>query len=203
MKWGVRRKASTQDIKGARTRLKRESSAYRQESKKLSGATGAKKTALEADLRKRQQKYLNNPDRVIAARMTRGEKFVSVLLGAQSGVGLAGAAAGIAGTSGLSRRIEYKQEKGKYKVAKNARVQKRIGYDQAARPLIRAGALFAPQLLAAVGQQAVSAIGIKVATKAATNRETAKNAATGIASTAAKLKYAKTAKGAYKITTMK
>lgn len=202
MKWGHRKAATGTEIKDARSRLKVQSSAYRQQSKKLDTTTGARKKALENRLRKSQQAYLNNPDRIIAARMTRGEKLVSLVLGsAEAGVGIGAAAAGIAGTSAVSRRIEFKQDNGGYKVKKNAKVQKRIGYDQLARPLIQAGAAAAPSILTIVGSSTAASIGARAATNRAAAKAAPKNA---IGSAAAKLKFAKAGRGgAFKITTMK
>jgi len=202
MKWGHRKAATGRDIIAARRRLKAEARVYRKESRKLDTATGERKTRIEADLRKRQQNYLNNPDRVIAARMTRGEKAAALLLGSQSGIGLAGAVGSIAGTSALSRRIEFKQDTGAYKIDKSTKVQKRIGYDQMARPLIQVGSGLAAGLLKDVGSKASVAIGTRAASKRAAAKAAGKTRALG--STAAKIKYVKpNFRGVHNITTLK
>lgn len=81
MKWGKRKKATAKDIYTARARLMKDGAAVPKQ----------------------------DSDRIIAARMTRGEKVVSVLLTGPIGL------TAIAATSGVSRRIEYKQDKNRDK----------------------------------------------------------------------------------------
>lgn len=203
MKWGHRQKATGAQVVAARKNLRKETRAYRQDYKKYKKAAdgSARKSVLEAKLRKRQEDYLNNPDRVIATRMTAGEKFTTALLTSETGPGFALSLGVIAGTSVASRRIEYKQENGGYKVGKNAEVKSRIGRDQTARALANAGALVAPSLVQVLGKTSAATIGAR----AAANRhaaQTAYRAPKGIAAAAEKLKYAKQARGAFKITTL-
>jgi hypothetical protein len=111
MKWGkTRARGTTRDIHGARQRQH-----YRQE-EVAKAAREVNKTAAfkgnKADFTKAYRHYektitdlQNNPDRAIAVRMTRGEKVLAVALAGPIGL------AAIAGTSGVSRRLEYKQDK--------------------------------------------------------------------------------------------
>lgn len=122
MKWGkTRAKASRSDIMSARTRNKsRTRKIERQESKinTLKGKGQASKKE-EKTLATMKSDYLKSPDRVIAARMTRGEKAATIIMGVGVGnvlapVALPVAVAGVIGTSARSRRIESKQEDGAY-----------------------------------------------------------------------------------------
>jgi hypothetical protein len=111
MKWGVTRQVATGgQIRSARHRVGLQKIAVTQARRNISSATTAKSKAnaiqKHADLK---MALLNNPDRVIAARLTRGEKIASFLL-----LTPAGATGLIAGTSAVSRRIEYKQDKNQY-----------------------------------------------------------------------------------------
>lgn len=213
MKWGVRRaqdglsdatglqignrqKATGKQVVAARRRLVTQSNAYGREFKKYETAKGRKKpnaervAQLEASLRRREKEYMNDPDRVVAARMTRGEKFFQAWATTNTGgLGLAASGAVLAGTSGVSRRIEYKQKNGGYKQRQGA-VKKQLGGHRY-RGLVTLGASAAPMMAAMAGQRATATI----LTRAANNREAAK--------AASKLKYAKVSRGAYKVTTMK
>lgn len=111
MKWGVTRQVATgSQIRSARHRVQGQQIALKQAKRSVRSATTAQAKAnaekKHADLK---MALLNNPDRVIAARLTRGEKAASLLLFSPIG-----AAALIGGTSAASRRIEYKQDKNKY-----------------------------------------------------------------------------------------
>jgi len=111
MKWGVtRQQARGGDIRAARARLVLERQKVKQAKRKVSEASTAKDKAAAAqkhvDLK---MGLLNNSDRVIASRLTTGEKVATALLFSP-----VGAAALIGTTSATSRRIEYKQDKGKY-----------------------------------------------------------------------------------------
>lgn len=114
MKWGHKRqKAGPTQIRAARRNVDAQARAYRanvQKVKKLQ-AGSAKRSAGEKALAKQKVAYLKNPDRVIAVRLTRGEKLASVIIaGPLLGTGFLP----IIGTSVASRRIERKQDKGRY-----------------------------------------------------------------------------------------
>lgn len=116
MKWGKRRlTANTSQIHRARGKVytqKKKISA--QEAKVDSKDRGTKDRKVEEKkLSDLKVSFLNNPDRVTAARMTRGEKALAGFL-VLSGVGTIPAVGAVVGTSARSRRIEQKQDKGKY-----------------------------------------------------------------------------------------
>jgi hypothetical protein len=221
MKWGVhnvadavsektgmqitgRQKATGKQIKAARKRLEGQSKVYKREFRKYDklADTSTQKKQLEASLRKREQAYLKSPDRVIANRLTTGEKFLTAYFAAGTGgLGAGVAASTIATTSAVSRRIEYKQKHGAYNKAPTGKVKSSIGA-QKARKFALTGAALLPGILQVAGQHASSAI----ITKAAANRNAAAAGAKvlKIGATAAKTSFAKQGlRGAYKITTMK
>lgn len=113
MKWGSRRqRGSGAAIRTARTNTARQKTDIgKAEIKVLRAKPGSKeqKQAIK-EHGKLTMAHLNNPDRVLAARLTRGEKAASFLL--LTPIGAAGL---IGATSAVSRRIEYKQDKGKYR----------------------------------------------------------------------------------------
>jgi hypothetical protein len=82
-------------VKDSRTRLK---------SGRAAEGPSAK---LKKNLDDAEKDFLDNPDRAIAVRMTRGEKALSLALAGPVGLVLIGA------TSATSRRIEQKQDKKK------------------------------------------------------------------------------------------
>lgn len=108
MKWGKHRaKADASEIRGARHRVQGQAMNLHNAKKAASRIKdSAQREAAQSEVAKQKVAFLNNPDRVVAARLTRGEKAVGLLLG--FGV------APIAVTSAASRRIERKQELGKY-----------------------------------------------------------------------------------------
>lgn len=213
MKWGQGKKATDKDIQKARKRLKAQSKAYRKEYKKYDRAAegSVRKQALETKLRRLEQNYMKDPDRVVAARMMRGEKFGTAYAAVMASVTTGGfgtpvnaAIAGgtIATTSAISRRIEYKQDRGDYnKIDKRQPVSKKIGF-QTGRTLLVNGAAAAPGLAGLIGPMA----SLTITQKAASNRAAAKAAASApkaIATAAEKLKYVKPGRGGtFKITTM-
>lgn len=111
MKWGkTRARANGAQIRQARRRLGKEQADLFEKQdavKSLQKGTSARAKG-EKELAKQTTAFLNNPDRVTATRLTRGEKAVLLVLGGPVG------AAGIALTSGVSRRVERKQDLGKY-----------------------------------------------------------------------------------------
>lgn len=113
MKWGVtRQRASGSGIRAARTNVARQKTAVGKAELKIHTARTDKdrKEAIKTHAALKME-MLNNPNRVVAARLTRGEKAASFLL-----LTPIGATALIGATSAVSRRIEYKQDKNRYKV---------------------------------------------------------------------------------------
>ena len=113
MKWGKHRaKANGTQIRAARRNVRRQAEdVLDQRDKVKAKAKGSTDRAKEQKkLDKMKTNFLNNPDRVIAARLTRGEKIVAAIL-----LTPAGAAAAIGTTSAVSRAIEQRQEKNKNK----------------------------------------------------------------------------------------
>jgi hypothetical protein len=108
MKWGrTRARGDAFDIRAARSNVAASAQRVHQAQKKANRISNPKERA-KAQKKAKELKvsHLNNPDRVLAARLTRGEKAVAILLGVGT--------LGIGATSATSRRIERKQELGKY-----------------------------------------------------------------------------------------
>jgi hypothetical protein len=112
MKWGKRKaRPTTADIKSARIG---QDARYRQLQRaedhlNLTGTkapVSAQKKAVR-DYQKAESDFLDNPDRAVAARMTRGEKAVTVILAGPFAV------LPIAGSALISRSIEKSQAKNK------------------------------------------------------------------------------------------
>lgn len=85
MKWGHRKKITTADIHAARDRVRKASNKYRSLEDKISygkasPADKARDAKIIAQLKKMDDDYKKDPDRFVAARMTRGEKVVTTLL---------------------------------------------------------------------------------------------------------------------------
>ena len=116
MKWGKSRaKGSKVSIKNARARVAERKEKFKTQQNKVKAMKDGKaKVAKMKDLEKTKISNLKSKDRVLAARMTRGEKAGTLILGLVTGVGLLPAAAVVAGTSARSRRIEYKQNTAAY-----------------------------------------------------------------------------------------
>lgn len=117
MKWGkTRTKAGSASINSARTRVTREKNAIDKQQDVINNKRG-KGEPFSRDSQKlanMKVSHLKNPDRVIAARLTRGEKVTLGLVGLLALPAAPVAVAAIAGTSAKSRRIERKQDLGKY-----------------------------------------------------------------------------------------
>lgn len=115
MKWGKHRaKASTANIHAARRRVQKQKNELTKHEDKVSNLADPKARAKGMqEHAKLKASFLNNPDRVVAARLTRGEKAAIALFSIPT-TGLVGGVAAIAATSAHSRRIERKQETGKY-----------------------------------------------------------------------------------------
>lgn len=203
MKWGQTNTSATAgEITSARRRLRKETKAYRTQSKKLgSMAEGTPaRRAFEKKLVDRHQAYLKSPDRVIAARMTRGEKVATVLLSGQTPMTLLAGAANIGVSSAISRTIEYKQSKGAYDKMPSGGPKKRIGFQGAGRSAVVLGAQLGPGILRAVGPTLAKSIGTRAAAKRAAAQVVSPK---GIGSIASKIKYVKPKSGIHTITTMK
>jgi hypothetical protein len=114
MKWGHRKSANGSQIRTARRNLSKQLDDIDTQRgiAKAAGKGTRKRTAENNKLDTMKVSFLKNPDRVIAARMTRGEKIAALIITAPT-YGTVGAAA-IAGTSAASRRIELKQQTGQY-----------------------------------------------------------------------------------------
>lgn len=120
MKWGVTRtqlaKPSAHQIRKARQTVKVEKAkvtlakdAVHVAKNTKAGAEIVKKA--QADYEKQKTAFLNNPARPIAARMTRGEKILTVAaLGLTTPIG----AGLLTGTAVRSRKIETAQRRGEY-----------------------------------------------------------------------------------------
>lgn len=111
MKWGkTRARANGTQIRAARRNLGRQASDIADQRDKVKskekGSTARNKEQKKLD--KMKTDFLNNPDRVIAARLTRGEKAIAIIL-----LTPAGAAGAIGATSAVSRAIERRQDMNK------------------------------------------------------------------------------------------
>lgn len=111
MKWGrTRARGDAYDIRTARASVVGKNAKYQQQLRRAGKIKDQGERALALDAAKKvKAANLNDPDRVLAARLTRGEKLVSAILLTPLGAGVL-----IGSTSAYSRRIERKQEKGKY-----------------------------------------------------------------------------------------
>jgi hypothetical protein len=219
-----RQKANTKQIEEARQRLQKQNDDYRGEYKKYKKAAkgGDYKAKLEAGLRKREQDFMKDPDRVIAMRMTRGEKAMAILGGISSTLGTSGLAApvaatavggSIAGMSAASRKIEQKQRTGAYNKQREGKVRRGLLMNDARTKFLvnnGAGAVaFLGSTAAKVGVGSLNVAKAVILDKAARNRAAATAASKiakpmAIGAKAFVPKYAKKgARGAYKITTMK
>jgi hypothetical protein len=117
MKWGVKKAPSGGAIRTARRNVMNEASAIRSEKKNIRKTTkrGSKERAAgEKRIDKMKVAFLNNPDRATAARMTRGEKAATLLLGLTSPSNLAGAVGAVASTTVHRKIIESRQRRGVY-----------------------------------------------------------------------------------------
>lgn len=197
MKWGQRKKYTGAEIRTARKELRVQNKKYREEARKVNDLAegSAARKAGEKKLEKLNREYLNNPARVAAVRMTRGEKFSSLLF-ASSGIGVGVSVAAIATSSIASRRIEAKQDAKAYKNVKGRRKAGGIGAPSGA--MIGAGGALASGLLKTIGSRAMSSI----AARAAANNSARLSSTRAIGSVASKLKYARKSRGAFKITTL-
>lgn len=107
MKWGVRRSASTPQIKAARKRQAARGKEYRKAVLKTATAVPftKKSGALIKDARIKGERHDNSIDRAIGVRLTSGEKLVQLLVGGPVGLG------NVLVTDLVSRRLEYKYDK--------------------------------------------------------------------------------------------
>lgn len=111
MKWGrTRARANSSQIRSARARVNLQSAKIGvQRDLVRTASTPQAKAQRKSELSKTTTAFLKNPDRVTAVRLTRGEKVATALLFTP-----VTAATLIGTTSATSRRIERKQELGKY-----------------------------------------------------------------------------------------
>lgn len=199
MQWGVRKKVTGAEIKGARRRLAKQSKAYRKERRmvdKTAKGSSARKLG-EKKLEEMHRAYLKNPDRVTALRLTKGEKAVQLLFTPLTGIGIATSAAALGGSAIASRRVAYKQATGAYDKTKGRR--KLGGFGSSNGAFIVSGANASGALLKKVGGIAMKSI----SAKAAANNSARLSNRTAIGSVANKLKYAKKSrKGVYKVSSI-
>jgi hypothetical protein len=108
MKWGHRKTGTSSQIYRARGNVSKQRSGIKRQESKVNNASSDKSHNVEkVKLNKLRADYLRNPDRVISARMTIGEKAAALIFAGPVGL------AGIAATSARSRVIENKQDKRK------------------------------------------------------------------------------------------
>jgi len=113
MHWGNRKTGP--EIRTARANISTQAAKVRQQERKTVAAIGTKSAAKEqAKLSKMKIDFLNNPDRVTAAKMTRGEKIAAVLLTGVATPATLVSAGAIAGTAARSRVIAKRQKSGYY-----------------------------------------------------------------------------------------
>jgi len=118
MKWGKTRvKANSDSIKSARARVNKAKGNIEKQEIAVNALKGQGKAhkKQEQELGKMRASLLKNPDRVISTRMTKGEKYASVLLGTLTlgPIGLSAAVTAIGVTSAKSRTREQKLNSGK------------------------------------------------------------------------------------------
>lgn len=116
MKWGHRKAASTNQIRKARRNVDIQKQRIADQKDTVNQlAKGTKNRAAgEKKLSDMKLSLLKNPDRATAARLTRGEKYLVLTFGVLVPPAFPVAVAKIAATSAISRRIEQKQDKGKF-----------------------------------------------------------------------------------------
>lgn len=117
MKWGHRKAANAGQIRAARRNVSKMRDGVAAQRHKATAAKGTSSAKVEnKKLSDLKASYLNNPDRVIAARMTRGEKFIAIVGGsiALPGAGFVPGLAVVTATSARSRKIEQQQADGAY-----------------------------------------------------------------------------------------
>lgn len=107
MKWGQRKKGNAYDIRQARASVEKTNRAYRDAKENAKRTHRGNRAAAKIKAQELKIAALKNPDRVLAARLTRGEKAIALLF---TPIGMSA----IAVTSAYSRRIEQKQETGAY-----------------------------------------------------------------------------------------
>lgn len=117
MKWGkTRTKGDTGQIRSAQRNFANErNKLWDQQSAAKKFKKGTKERAA-ADVKTGKLKValLKNPDRVLAARLTRGEKVALAIISIAVPPALPGALATVVGSSVASRRIEKKQDDGAF-----------------------------------------------------------------------------------------
>lgn len=116
MHWGVTRaKATSSQIHTARQNVHRQSEKVMDQKRviRLTKEGSTARAIAEKKYSSMKLAQLNNPDRVVASRLTKGEKSVAIIAGLTVITPVAPILL-IAGTSAKSRRVEYKQKTGAY-----------------------------------------------------------------------------------------
>lgn len=114
MKWGkTRAKADAHQVRAARANIRTKTAQLDQQAVKMRKGSESDRAAAAKKYGTMKTALLKNPDRVTAARLTRGEKYLAVALGL-TGLGTPFTVGAIGATSARSRRIERKQDLGKY-----------------------------------------------------------------------------------------
>jgi len=106
MKWGQRKQGNAYDIRRARQSVKKTDKAYKDAKEVAKRTHRGNRAAAKVLAQEKKIEALKNPDRVLAARLTRGEKVIAAFL--------PGGFMAIAATSLHSRRIEQKQDTDQY-----------------------------------------------------------------------------------------
>ena len=123
MKWGVRRAETKATVARKNANFKRRNPTSGQKADAIRLARATSRVKYEKATRNKDTKegrkaarkaYLNDPDRAIALRTTRGEKIVFGLL-ASTGVATLPIAALAGGMYAYRRKVEKKQARGGYK----------------------------------------------------------------------------------------
>lgn len=116
MRWGVRSHIPSSQVRAARARINKQSAGLDRKAAEILVTTKRGSAAREAGkktLRDMHVDFLKNPDRVVAMRMTLGEKIAAGLLTA-TGAGAPAVGAAVLGQQIVSRRVQFKQETGAY-----------------------------------------------------------------------------------------
>lgn len=111
MHWGVKRGVGP-EIRRARRSVMADKVALRDQKRVISGTKrgSAERTKAKKKFADMKVNALNNPDRAMAVRLTRGEKAALLLFNSTNPVSFAGAVGAIAGTAIESRVIAKRQQ---------------------------------------------------------------------------------------------
>jgi hypothetical protein len=120
MRWGHRKKVTKADIKQARKNVKWDLAKLDKQGDAVDSAKGKQKIVAQKKYDSLHIKFLNNPDRSTALRMTRGEKFATII-GSTIALPGAGTAVGtgvVLTRTAVANNIQKKQKSGAYNVKK-------------------------------------------------------------------------------------